>query len=169
MTLRYLLPVLALASCPMPLAAQATDKVTAANPPEMVRLLELTGFEPKLGTDNTGDPKIDVEIDDYFATIYFYGCDDKTHTGCDSVQLQASFDRKQAWPASEAIQVAKKWRFGGVYLDDEGDPVVTWDIVTGDGIPSKVFLESLRSFGDTLGEVASMVFPEDGSQDTTTK
>ena len=116
-----------------------------------------------------GDPKIDIEVAGYFATIYFYGCDETTHQSCDSLQLQASFDRKEPWPPAEAIEVARKWRFGAVYLNDEGDPVVTWDMVTGDGIPSKVVLQGLRNFGDTLGQVASMVFSEDGSQDTTAK
>lgn len=150
-----------------PLSAQPTQIVSAQNPQGLVDLLELTGYEPVLGKDKIGDPKIDIKITDFFATIYFYGCDDKTHDGCDSVQFQASFDRKDPWPAKDALDVARKWRFGAVYLDDEGDPVVSFDIVTGEGIASKVFLEGLRSYGDTLDEIADMVFPDDGSQDTT--
>ena len=163
---RLLGPLVLALALPGPLAAQVSDTVTARDPKGLSELLELTGFKPELGKDNVGDPKIDIEIGSYYTTIYFYGCDEKTHEGCDSLQFQASFDRKDPWPAAQAVEVARKWRFGGVYLDDEGDPVVTWDVVTGDGIPSKVFLQGVRSYGDTLGEVADMVFPEDGSQNT---
>lgn len=151
---------------PESLAAQAAPTVSAGNPQAMAELLELTGYNPKLGKDDTGDPRIDLETDGFYPTIFFYGCDEQTHTGCDSVQLQASFDRKDPWPANEAIKVASKWRFGAVYLNETGDPRVTFDIVTGDGIPAKVFLQSLRGFVDTLEEVADLVFPDDKSQDT---
>jgi hypothetical protein len=151
---------------PGPLAAQNAQTISANNPQAMTELLELTGFNPKLGKDETGDPRIDLDVDGYYPTIFFYGCDQKTHTGCDSVQFHASFDRKDPWPASEAVKVASRWRFGGVYLSESGDPRLTFDVVTGDGIPSKVFLQSLRGYMDTLDEVANLVFPDDGSQDT---
>lgn len=158
--------VLALAAAPQAALGQSLDRVSAEDPEGMVRYLEITGFEPKLEKDDLGDPKIRIRVNDYSATIYFYGCDETTHRGCDSVQLQSAFDRKDPWPPAEAIKVAERWRYGAVWLDKEGDPVVSWDIITGDGIPSKVFLKALNAFGDTLHEVAGMVFPADGSQNT---
>ncbi len=146
--------------------AQDLATVSANDPQRMAKYLEITGFDPKLDKDGQGDPKITIRVNDYSATIFFYGCDEQTHQGCDSIQLQSSFDRKDPWPPAEAITVAEKWRYGSVWLDKEGDPVVTWDIVTGDGIPSKVFLQAINGFGDTVHEIASMVFPDDGSQNT---
>ena len=147
-------------------SAQITDKVSAGDPAGMVALLEVTGYEPKLDKDDHGDPKISIKVSGYRTTLFFYGCDEKLHTGCDAIQLQASFDRKDAWPPKEALQVARKWRYAAVWLDDEGDPVVTFDIITGDGIPAKVFLAGIKGFGDSFEEVADMVFPADGSQNT---
>jgi len=145
--------------------AAAPEMISARDPQAMVALLDTTGFEPKLDKDSGGDPMISLNVGGYKSTIYFYGCDDK-HVDCDSLQVQASFDRKQPWDPKAALQVAKKWRYASVWLDDEGDPVISFDIVTGDGIPAKVFLKALNGFGDSLDEVADMVFPDDGSQNT---
>ena len=154
------------AGMPAAVAAQSLDQVSASDPQALAKYLEITGHEPKLEKDQQGDPKITIKVNDYTVTMFFYGCDEKTHQGCDSLQLQSSFDRRNPWPAADAIKVAEKWRYGSVWLDKEGDPVVSWDVVTGDGIPSKVFLEAVNNFGDTVHEVAKMVFPDDGSQDT---
>lgn len=157
-----------LMGCGLATASHAAppQQVSARDPQAIVDLLDTTGFEPKLEKDSGGDPMISLKVGGYISTMYFYGCDEK-HADCDSVQLQASFNRKDPWPAKAALDVAKKWRYIAVWLDDEGDPVLTHDIVTGDGIPAKVFLKGLNAFGDSLDEVANMVFPDDGSQDTT--
>ena len=157
---------LSIAMLPQAALGQNLDAISANDPQAMTKYLEITGFEPKLEQDKQGDPKITIKVNDYSATIFFYGCDEKTHQGCDSIQLQSSFNRKNPWSATEALKVAQKWRYASVWLDDEGDPVVSWDIVTGDGIPSKVFLKAINGFGDSLHEVANLVFPNDGSQDT---
>lgn len=139
-------------------AAQDARMVSAADPQGIVDLLELTGREPQLGKDNVGDPKIDLDLAGYNATLLFYGCDADTHDKCDSLQLQAGFDRKKPWTAQEAIKVAERYRFASVQLDKEGDPWLQWDIVTGDGIPAKVFLASVEMFTDTVEDAANMVF-----------
>lgn len=132
--------------------------VSAANPQGIVDLLELTGREPKLGKDELGDPKIELDLSGYSATIYFYGCDEETHQQCDSLQFQAGFNRKQPWTAQEAIKIAEKYRFAAVFLDDEGDPWLRWDVMTGDGIPAKVFLSGVELFTETVNDAAEMVF-----------
>lgn len=139
--------------------AQAQPTVASAgNPTGLVNLLDLAGYEPKLGTDDYGDPKIEFDLSGYNATLFFYGCDETGHTGCSSLQLRAGFDRKQPWTAKDAIDLAKKYRFASVWLDDDGDPWLQWDIITGDGIPAKVFLESISLFSDTVDDAGDIVF-----------
>ena len=154
--------VLALATVlSTPLAAQgAAAVVKAADPAGLVSLLEGAGYQPKLGKDETGDPMIDLDLGGYKGIIYFYGCHETAHDQCQSLQFQAGFDRDQPWTAGEAIELSKKFRFSSIHLDDEGDPWMKWDVVTGDGIPAKVFLTSVEYFTDVVADGAEIVFAE---------
>lgn len=158
--MRVMIAVLAgLVACATPAYGQSS-MVSASNPTGLVKVLESAGYSPKLGADSYGDPEIELEIAGYNASMVFYGCDEETKKNCDSVQLQAGFDRTEPWTATAALEVSKKFRFASIWLDDEGDPWVQWDIVTGEGIPAKVFLSSVESFGVTLEDAAALVFAE---------
>lgn len=141
-----------------PAQSQQPSVATAADPQGLFNLLDLAGHEPELGKDDLGDPKIELKLSGYTTTIFFYGCDEETHTGCSSLQLQAGFDRKKPWSGTEALKLAQTFRFASVWLDKDGDPWVQWDIVTGDGIPAKVFLQSINMFGDTIEDASEKVF-----------
>ncbi len=140
-------------------AAQAETLVASAGDPTgLVNLLDLAGYQPKLSKDDLGDPKIEIDLSGYSATLFFYVCDETVHTGCTSLQIQAGFDRKQPWTDKEALSLAKKYRFASVWLDDSGDPWLQWDIVTGEGIPAKVFLQSINMFRDTVDDAGDILF-----------
>lgn len=141
---------------------QQPSVATAADPSGLVNLLDLAGYQPKLGKDDLGDPKIELDLSGYDATIFFYGCGEKLHTGCTSLQIQTGFDRRKPWPDAEALKLAKKYRFASVWLDDEGDPWLQWGIVTGDGIPAKVLLQSINMFRDTVDDAGDIVFDGEG-------
>lgn len=161
MSIRSFVAAAAAATLAAPASAQPGGMVSAADPPGLSRVLQVAGYKPELGTDDQGDPKIELEIAGYKATMYFYGCDETTHKGCDSVQLRAGFDRDQAWTAADAIALSQKYRFLAVSLDSEGDPYINWDIVTGEGIPAKVFLLGAQKFGDTLDLASEMIFADE--------
>lgn len=141
--------------------AQVGETVTAADPQGMVDALELAGYDAELGVDKEGDPKISIELGGREGRIYFYGCDEQTHDACDAIQFNIGFDRAKPWTASEAILLSTRFRFVAVSLDDEGDPFISWDVITGDGIPTKVFLRTVLSFTDVADDVASVVFAEE--------
>ena len=138
--------------------AQSAGMVSAKNPAGLVRLLQQKGLSPTLTEDSYGDPQIEFEIAGYQTTLMFYGCDEDSNDGCTSVQFRAGFDRDKPWTAAAAMEVSKKYRFASVWLDEAGDPWVQWDVMTGDGIPEKVFAEAVDNFGDTLTDTAEMVF-----------
>ena len=148
----------------IPAAASAQD-VTAADPQGMTELLDMAGYEAELGKDNAGDPMITAEFGGRSARVFFYGCDEETKADCDAVQLSVGFDREDAWTAQEAIQLPKDFRFAAVSLDDEGDPYVTWDIVTGEGIPAKVFLRSIVLYSDMISEADRIIFAAERGQE----
>ena len=47
-----------------------------------------------------------------------------------------------------------------IQLDNEGDPLVQWDIITDDGIPSGVFLHAFRRFGEVADTLAETIFED---------
>lgn len=140
----------------------AAEKMISAHDPNgMFAVMEGAGYEGELDTDGVGDPLITAELGGWDTYIYFYGCDDETHDKCDSLQFRTGFDRAQPWSAAQALEIPKNYRYAAVQLDEEGDPFVTWDLVTGDGIPRKVFLAALRSYEQALHNAASLIFAEE--------
>lgn len=144
-------------------AAAPANMVSAADPGTMAEVLEFAGYKATLATDDLGDPMISTELNNWPTTIYFYGCDDTTHQKCDALRLIAGFDRAKPWNGEEAMKISQEYRFAATYLDKDGDPWLAWDIITGDGIPSKVFLRSLREFGETLEIASKIVFAEENA------
>lgn len=140
--------------------AQA-QSVTAENPRGMLNAITAAGYEAKLTTDSAGDPMIDTKLGGYRVSVLFYGCDESTHLGCDSVQLSTGFDRKTPMAPARALNIAREWRFLAVSLDDEGDPYLRWDIFTGSGIPQSVFMTALRRYGETLEDAGEIIFADE--------
>ena len=156
--MRKAILVMALLFGPQVAQAQDLSTISAGNPQGLVTVLEMAGYSPSLDADAQGDPKITLELAGYNTTIFFYGCDEETKKGCNSLSLSAGFDRKNPMTSEEAIEISKNYRFAAVRLDEEGDPYIMWDIYTGDGIPAKVFLQSLHAFTGSIEDVSDVVF-----------
>lgn len=150
--------------CAFPLGAQEVPAtVSAANPEGMIQVLRFAGYSAALDSDTYGDPLIDTEFAGWSGSIVFFGCDEDTRMGCDSVQLRAGFDRAEPMPLELLNDALANGRYVAVHLDEEGDPWVRWDIVTGngEGIPASVFMKSVNSFAMQIGTVADVVFAEE--------
>lgn len=144
-----------------PLAAQgAPDMVSANNPEGVAAALRYAGYPAEMDTDSRGDPMIRTEFAGYKGLVYFYGCGEETHTGCDALQFMAGLDSEQPLNPSVIASVMKKQRFISAFLDDEGDPWIYFDIVTLDGIPAPVFLKSVDSYSWGLTAAAEEVWPD---------
>jgi hypothetical protein len=139
-------------------AAERGESVNAAQPAGMVIALMNAGYDAELGRDSRGAPMIRVATQAYPLTIAFYGCDEQTQRNCDSVQLITGLDRAQPWTAESAVALMRAYRFIAVNLDEEGDPILTWDIYTGSGIPAAVFLETVSRFEGVVNLAAESVF-----------
>lgn len=144
--------------CAAPSAAQADDLVTAKQPAGMVIAMLNAGYDAELVTDDFGDPLINSEVAGFPLRIYFYDCNEETHEDCESIQLVTGFDREEPWTADAAVKFVSNYRFAAVTLDDEGDPYLRWDVVTDDGIPTRVFVKGLRRFEETVRIAEKIVF-----------
>jgi hypothetical protein len=135
--------------------------ISAGDPGSIMTALANAGYEVEKDTDDAGDPRIKLELRGMPTSILFYGCDEDTHQRCNSIQFSTGFDREKPWSAAEAIKISTSYRFASIALDDEGDPYISWDINTGNGIPTPLFLKSIRDYSDTVGGTADIVFAEE--------
>jgi hypothetical protein len=157
---------IAAAATTSPIAAQGkADMLTAKEPAGIVIALLNAGYDATLDTDDFDDPLIKFEGEGYKYDMLFYGCDETTHEGCDSVQLRVGFDRAKPWSADEAIKLSRENRYTAVALDDEGDPYLFWDIVTGDGIPATILIDSIQRFEGNAELAAETIFAEENAEE----
>ena len=148
---------------PVSAAAQSVPETTsAADPAGMARALQFAGYPVAASVDSFGDPLIETDFDGYPASIVFYGCDELTRDNCQSVQLIAGFDTAREVSWDRAYELFGKHRFIALSKDGEGDLFIQWDIFLGEGIPTPVFMRSLRLFADEVAYVAGIVFAEAG-------
>ena len=146
-------------------AQTAPDMVTASNPEGVVAAMTYAGYEAALGTDAYGDPKIDGSFGGWSGAVWFYGCDELTNEGCTSLQLVVGFDRKNPMPLETLNEIASSQRFVAIYLDEEGDPWLKWDIVTEEGIPAGVLNSSLQQYSQQVAAIADLVFEAERAEE----
>lgn len=151
----------ALALLPAAAAAQGVpEMVSAGDPDGVAAVMNYAGHEAELVTDPYGDPKIDTRFGGWGGSIWFYGCDEN-HEGCDSLQFVVGFNREQPLPLEMLSELVAEHRLAAIYVDDEGDPWLKWDIITESGIPAGVFNSSLRQFSEQAAAIAEIVFAEE--------
>ena len=139
-------------------AQPAPDMVSANDPDGVAAAMRYAGYPVKLATDKTGDPKIETEFSGYRGDVYFYGCDEKTHKNCTSLQLMVGFDGKKAMDLAALNKLMGTLRFASSYVDGEGDVWVQYDFTTLGGIPAPVFLKTLDNFSWVANDVSDAVF-----------
>ena len=142
----------------LPAAANAAT-VSAADPQSVVRALVAGGNAAELVTDDFGDPQINAEIGGWKAIVLFYDCAE-THDKCRSLQFRASFDAPMGMTPEAALAFMRSNRYAGVVLDQNKDPRLQWDLVTGNGLDDKVFAEAVGGFTSALAAMGKVVFPD---------
>jgi hypothetical protein len=84
--------------------AQSSDRITAAI---IVKELKAMGYQPKVDTDASGDPRVNTMVDGYNWLIYFYDCapgarDDRQ---CISYQFYSGYVTAKPVP----LETLNKW------------------------------------------------------------
>lgn len=97
--------------------------------------------------------------ENYEFSVFFYGCDANTTRNCKSVQLYAGFSPKTK-PTLEVLNAyASENRWGRIYRDKEGDPVVEMDIdLEKGGMSEALFLDNLEYFEAVMDRFGEYVF-----------
>ncbi|NCP18739.1 MAG: YbjN domain-containing protein [Erythrobacter sp.] len=158
------LAAMLVSSAAVPAFAQTPQTMVSANDPaSVVSALEMGGYEATLDEDGSGDPMITTELGGMVSYIYFYGCVENAE--CSSLMFVTGFDRAEPWTADEALKISQNIRFASTWLDEEGDPFISWDVVADQaGIPIGNFSLAVRSYANTVDQVADIVFAEENAE-----
>jgi hypothetical protein len=101
-----------------------------------------------LTTQDSGAPKIAGKIQGQPYTIYFLGCDPKTHRDCEDIDLYTGY-----LGVKPSLEKVNSWnrdtRFARVYLDSDGDASMDMDVNLVHGV-SRDNLDSTLSLWSQL-------------------
>lgn len=105
--------------------AGAQELIDGSKPDMIVEILKGFGSARLETASSSGNPKISARAEGQAYEVYFYGCDD-AKANCTSIQFWAYWD---AEPPLDRINAWNKdTRFGKVYLDQDNDVVLEFDV-----------------------------------------
>lgn len=127
--------------------AQA-EQVEARNPQSVVAALQEGGYKAVLAKDANEDPRIESASAGAKFIINFYGCAD--HKNCNSLTffagwtgLNVSMNQMNEWN--------KIRRFSRAYIDNDGDPILEFDIDLDDGgMSQELFINNVEYWDTSL-------------------
>jgi hypothetical protein len=127
----------------VPLAA--AQMVEARNPASVMQALTDAKYVAELKKDTQGDPMIIAESSGMKFVILFFGC--KNNVDCKSVSFFSAY-RAQNKVTPDAVNAWNRdHRFGRVYLDNEGDPAIQFDVDLDDGgMTPALFIDNFEWF-----------------------
>ena len=131
-------------------APASAQTINAADPEELVRILQFNGYRAELTTDREGDPLIKTGSVGANWEVYFYGCTNGTR--CTSIQFAAGFNYENGYNGRSINEWNRDMRYGKVYLDRDGDPFIEMDINLENGVNQRNFESSLKVWDEVLGD-----------------
>lgn len=133
-----------------PAVAGAVD---AADPQGVLAAIRTFGHKARLDVDEEGRPVIQARAGDIGYAVQFYGCDGVA--GCRQLQLAAAFDLETGLSPSFANAWNEKWAIGRLSVDEAGDPIFTYFLVTEGGLSPETFQSVLAAWSDALAGVVT--------------
>lgn len=142
------------AAKPDPKPAPAGDLVDATDPARLAAVLKGFGIARVEANSNSGNPQIDGRAEGKPYKLFFYGCTEKAN--CKSVQFWAYWDDDAPLEALNAWN--RDTRYGKVYLDEDQDVVLEFDVNMVFGATEKTFEDNADIWVSLLGRVEKDVF-----------
>jgi hypothetical protein len=141
-------------------SATAHAKNVTASVPEVAAALTAAGYKAELKAEDDGT-FIQSAAGGYGFRVFFYGCEPRD-ANCKSIQFFAGFKPKTK-PTLRAMNAyAAENRWGRVYLDKEGDPIIEMDLdLEQGGMSEALFRDNLAYFEAVMGMFATFVFSND--------
>ncbi|UOR14769.1 YbjN domain-containing protein [Qipengyuania aquimaris] len=139
-----------------PLAA----KNITADLDQIAGLLKEEGYQAKID-ESEGQRWIESGMSGYTYLILPFGCNDAGED-CKSVQFYVSFVPQTKPTLEEMNTYAAENRFGRVYLDNDGDPVIEMDIdLEAGGMSKELFIDNLAYWDAIMVAFGDFAFSKD--------
>ena len=141
---------------PPPVVKATPGKVSLKDPASLVAALQRAGYKAMLTYDE-GKPEIESSAAGATYYLYFQGCDSKE--GCSDLMLQSAYDLDKGAVSIEQMNAFNKDnRWARAYLDDEGDPILEYDVMFANGQTDEaVFIEDVKAWDDVLGRFHKII------------
>lgn len=116
----------------LPVAVQAQDLIDGSDPERIASVLRGFG-SARVEADSSGKSVIVARAEGKAYRVHFYGCTDGAN--CTSIGFWAY------WSQSAPLEKINAWnagkRYGKVYLDDDGEVVLEYDLNLTGGVPTR--------------------------------
>jgi hypothetical protein len=156
----YVLALLSAFAASLLTAAPSQARDVTADISQISELMKRNGYS----VENTGNAeashiKASRGKDCYGFEVFFYGCTEKTMKDCKSVQFFCAFHPKTKPTLAAMNGYARDNRWGRIYLDKVGDPVIEMDVdLEKGGMSEALFLDNLEDFDAVVGRFGDFVF-----------
>lgn len=141
-------------------AAPLSAQNITADLEQIADVLQEEGFQAKID-GKTGDRWIESGMSGYTYLILPFGCND-AGADCKSVQFYVAFVPQNKPTLEEMNTYAAENRFGRVYLDGDGDPVIEMDLdLEAGGMSKELFLDNLAYWDAIMVSFGDFAFSKD--------
>lgn len=145
------------------IATPVSARNVVADVSQISDLMKRKGYSVEVKTDK--DESFIVSSrgkEGYSFRLFFYGCTEGTMKNCKSVQMFAGF-RPKVKPTLEALNsYARENRWGRIYKDKDGDPIIEMDLdLEKGGMSEELFLDNLEYFETVLDNFGDFAFKGD--------
>ncbi len=142
-----------------PSAALAAKNVTA-DIDQIAGVLRDAGYQAEIH-EAGGERAIRSSAGGYRFVVLVFGCDDNQQN-CKSTQFYAGFTPDKAPTLQAMNDYAATHRFGRIYIDDDGDPVIEMDVdLEAGGMSEALFKDNIAYWSSVMGGFAQWVNEQD--------
>ncbi len=159
------LGVLALAAGAPATAQEQPGMVKATDAAGLLKLLKQSGYKATLVPREDPQDSVSIEINtlDLFSSVIFSDCEEAVPDFCETITLSTKWDRDTPMKPEAVAEANRNFRYVSVWLDDEGDPVLQWAILTRDeGVAAPLFLNALQRYLEVANAFHEVAFEDDG-------
>jgi hypothetical protein len=155
------LPVRFFAFLALGLSVPAQAENVTADPERIAQVMTAAGYQAEVVREEGVAPGIAAISRGYNFIILFYGCD-AANENCKTIQFFSGFETEAPPTLQELNDFSRDLRFGRVFLDRAGSPVIEMDVDLEDGgISEELFLDNLEYWELALHTFGDFSFSEE--------